>query len=276
MQETKPYFREVTDEEAKEYKKNGWVKLKSFVTPETANALFDRLISIMGEDLQNVRHPDAKRSGGKEEMWNTYTPLSVEGETGEVHDDLFYSLSHSPSLGKALTRLGGEKMRYSTDQPLIKMPKGQPGSGSTFWHVDVGASTTSGYSPPHGQMQVWIALRKVTPAHGTMRFVSPQNYNEKVAKIIAEHSVPDTYPLLEAEGAISEPYTLEIGDATVHGSEVWHSAPPNIENEPRWGYIVSTFPADRRFSGNPWWVTQQAKGMVPGELFPDARFPAFA
>lgn len=273
MTGTQSIFRDVTDEEVAEYRQHGWVRLKSFILPATVEAMFERLKTIMGENAEIASHPDAKRSGGMEDYWNTYAPLSVDPETGAVRDDLFYSVSHSPALGAVLTRLCGERMRYAVDQALVKMPAGQRGSGSTFWHVDHGASDKTAFEPAHGQMQVWIALRRVTPSHGSMRLINPDLYTEKAGKIIAEHSVVDSYPLLEAEGVLSEPYTLEVGDATIHGSAVWHSAPPNTKDEPRWGYIVSTFPEDRRWTGNYWWVSDKAKGMVVGKTFPDARFP---
>lgn len=273
MTASQSLFRELTDEEVAEYQALGWVKLRSFISPGTAERLFERLTDIMGISAENAAHPGEGRGGGKEDRWHTYAPLSVDAATGKNVDDIFYAVSHSPELGARLRQLSGMDVRYGVDQSLVKRPKGQSGSGSTYWHQDAGAENNSPFEPSFGQMQIWIALRKVTPAHGTMRFVSPDKISEKVWKIVRENSVEESYPLLEAEGVISEPYTLEIGDATIHGSEAMHWAPPNMEQEPRWAYVISVFPADRRWTGNYWWVSEKADGMVAGELFPDARFP---
>jgi len=276
MSEVKTVFRDLTDEEIAAYKRAGWIKLKSFIAPDVAESLFTRLTALMGPSAETAQHPDPNRSGGKEHRWNTFAPLSVVPTTGEVADDLFYSVSHSPELGKVLARLSGEPTRYLIDQSLVKMPDGRQGSEATPWHIDFGSSDRTAFSPPHGQIQVWFALRKVTPSQGGLRFIPGRSYTEKVARIIAENSVVDSIPLLEAEGVISEPLTLEVGDATIHGSDVWHSAPPNTSEQPRWGYLVSAIPASRKFTGVNWWVTDNVVGMKSGESFPDGRFPVLA
>jgi ectoine hydroxylase-related dioxygenase (phytanoyl-CoA dioxygenase family) len=119
---------------------------------------------------------------------------------------------------------------------------------------------------------MWIALAEVTPEHGAMRFISPQDATPEVQDAIAGRPVEETYPELEQQGILSPPLHLQPGDATVHASRTFHSAPPNRMSTPRWAYFVSVFPAVARYSGTPYWP-MEGVDVEPGAAFPDHRFP---
>jgi hypothetical protein len=269
--------REITDEEVAFFRENGWVKFDKLVSDEVAAVLLARLQELMGEDAHVHEHPAHKGDPG---AFNTFAPLGVDRSTGEKREDVFYEFSHSAGIGRLGAKLAGKPVRYWVDQALVKRPSGWTGggAGATPWHADVGAWDTSPFDPAHGQMQLWIALKPVPPARGSMRFVSPKNVDEEFLRIVeeSEKDPARTYDALERKGILSPPLDIETGDATIHASATWHSAPVNTTDEPRWVYIVSMFPADARYSGKPFWPMEGVAGVEQGQAFPDHRFPVLA
>lgn len=272
--------RPITDEEVQFFTENGWVKFDQLISSEDAAVLLARLQEIMGVDAANAAHPAMPDNPQAAiPFFHTWEPLGADLATGESIDELFYGISHSPEVGALGKRLSGMPVRYWIDGALVKMPRtGETGAGPTHWHTDVGAVDTSPFSPPEGQMQLWIALRDMTPEHGTMRFIPPHKLTDDIRAQISEHAAdPEaSYPALEKLGVLSDPVSLKAGDATIHASGTPHSAPPNTSDTPRWGYFISLFPAVSVYSGNSHWALDRVQGMSPGEPFVEQRFPVLA
>jgi Phytanoyl-CoA dioxygenase (PhyH) len=269
--------RELTDDEVRSFRDHGWAKLEGLISPQAAGVLLERLRAKMGADVSVARHPaGASRGSGVEDPWRTFAPLSIDQPTGEVADDLFYGLSHSAEMGRLGMRLMGGPVRFWVDQSLVKTPVGTKGSGETFWHADVGARESPTPFDPPRQMQLWLALAEVTPEQGSMRFIAPRDLTEDVRGLVQGKAVADTYPELDSLGVLSPPLHLTPGDATVHGSDTFHSAAANMTADPRWGYVLSLFPAETRFSGQMFWVCDNVEGVVAGKQFPDRRFPVLS
>jgi hypothetical protein len=274
--------REVRDEEAKFFQENGWVKLDSLVSANDATILLARLREVMGADAETASHPAAGDADAKSFIpsFHAYEPLAVDVASGACVDSLFYDFSHSPEIGRVGAKLGGASVRYWVDGALVKMPasRSETGSAPTSWHADIGAIDSSPFDPPHGQMQLWLALADIPYERGTMRFVGPKDRTEQVNEITTEHaSDPESsYPILEQMGVLSPQLNMRAGDATVHASATLHSAPPNKSDEPRWVYIVSMFPASARYSGKYFWPVEGVEGLEPGKPFVDHRFPVLA
>ena len=93
-------------------------------------------------------------------------------------------------------------------------------------------------------MQLWMALRPVPPERGSMRFIPARELTDEIRAICAGQDVEASYPPLEDLGVISPPLSMRAGDATIHSSTVFHSAPRNLTDEPRWAYIVSGSPGE--------------------------------
>jgi hypothetical protein len=280
--------RKVTDAEVTSFREQGWARLNSLISEETANSLRERIQDKMGDAADIAAHPAGeKRGNGYETSWRTFAPLAVEQNTGKVADEVFYNLCHSSGVGAAAEALMGTPMRYWVDEALVKMPVGVNGSGETRWHTDVGSLDNSPFNPAR-QLQVWIALTEITPELGALRFVSPQDATEEVVKILKNkgasenwraeesHYVEDSYKELDALGVLSPAETMKAGDATVHSGATWHSAPPNRTDRIRWVYVLSLFPADTRFSGMHVWPSENVEGVREGETFPDSRYPVLA
>jgi len=273
--------RAITAEEVDSFQTNGWVKFDQLISSEQAALLLGRVKEIMGADASRAALPT--RPDSPEEaipFFHTWEPLAVDLASGASVDDLFYDFSHSREVGELVKRLSGRSVRYWIDGALVKMPMGPGGTGAgpTHWHTDVGAVDTSPLSPPEGQMQLWIALRDMTPEHGTMRFISPDKQTDAVRKLCEANAADpeSTYADLEALGVLSEPISLKAGDATIHASGTLHSAPLNRSDTPRWGYFVSVFPATSVYSGNSHFALDRVEGLEPGGPFVEARFPVLS
>jgi len=266
-------YRDLTGDEVAFYREHGWVKVDGLISADAAADILEHVQRRMGGDAGGSFHPDERRT--REAHWNQWVMPWRDQETRETVDDFLYSFTHSAELGNVCRQAGGREMRYWTDKAVAKMPEGEGGSGATEWHADLGAVEVSPFDPPEGQLQVWIALKDVSPAHGSMRFVPGEQVTDEVKQIIAGRSVEESYPDLERLGVLSPPLHYRPGDATIHGSEVFHSAPPNHTTEPRWGYILSLFPSQARFSGKGSWVLEGVP-LEPGQPFPDDDFPVLA
>jgi hypothetical protein len=278
---TAPAVRDITAEEVAFYRENGWVKFDQLISSDAAATLLARVKELMGADATKALHPTAPENPEKTfTYFHAWEPLSADNATGAPLDEVFYGVSHSPGVGRLAAKLNGAPVRYWIDGALVKLPAkaSETGSGPTSWHADAGAVETSPFSPPEGQMQLWFALNDITPEHGTLRFVAPAKQTPEVREICKElASDPEaSYARLEELGAISEPFSMRAGDATIHSSATLHSAPPNRTDTPRWGYFVSVFPADSVWSGKSHFCLDSLQGMQPGKSFDDSRFRVIA
>jgi hypothetical protein len=267
--ETKVAHRDLTDEEAAFFQDHGWIHLEQVITEEEAAVVLSELQRLVGPNHENERHPN--RGNAQADWVRAYAPVAIEN-AGEVHDEFFYELSHSPEFGRLGAKLYGGPTRFWTDTTFVKMPDGEGHDHPTPWHTDIADPENCPFSM-HGQMQTWLALTPLTPEHGTMRFVAPRDISDEVRQIVSDYGVEDSYPRLEELGVLSPPLTMRAGDMTIHASPTLHSAPRNVASTPRWAYLVSVFPAHAVYSGREWWPIFGVEGMEVGKQFPDHRFP---
>jgi hypothetical protein len=270
--------RALTDEEVAFFKENNYVRVNGLMAPEDAALLLGILQAKMGADAETVFQPGDEdvikmraRGGtpGRSPGFNKWGPLAVDCGTGEIIEPAFAEFAQSQEMGAIGRQLLGQPVRYWLDEALVKVKGQKP----TRWHQDSGSTDTSVFSPLDSQLMLWIALDHIPPERGSMRFVPAQNASDEVLQIMKDKEVPDTYPDLERLGVITEPFDLQPGDATIHGSAVYHSAPQNVTDVPRWGYVVSLFRADATWTGHPHWPLAGVEGIEVGGGFDHPRFP---
>jgi hypothetical protein len=278
--------RDVTPEEIAHYRENGWVKLDALVDETTVGELFTRITKLMGVDADVTRHPGENRSGGHEQMWNTFVQPSAE-------DEFFHDFVFSGQMAKLGWQLAGRPVRYWVDQTLVKLPAGSGGGDEkTFWHLDLPAQPQD----RPGQMQLWIALRDVPPERGSLRFLNGSHKhaipeNPDAARPLLEQldaasgeearrlnglGLEASYEELDAKGVLSPPLDMKAGDVTIHHSNTLHSAPANSTSEARWAYVVSLVPADTCYTGHKSWVADGVEGLEVGKPMNVPRFPVLA
>jgi hypothetical protein len=273
--------REVTDDEVSFFKENGWVKLDELLPRDDAAVLLARLQEKMGPDAETVRQPGSDEvikmrarqetaKAGRSATFNRWAPVAIDCASGEIADELFFEFAHAPAFNSMAERLMGFPVRYWVDESLVKMPGGDP----TRWHRDSGSTDTSVFAPQHSQMMVWIALDRIPPEQASMRFVGLPHQDEAFQEVIKgrETDPESTYAELEELGKISPAFDLLPGDATVHGSFAYHSAPKNSTTSPRWAYLVSLLRQQATWTGNEHWPLSGVEGVEIGAGFPDHRF----
>jgi hypothetical protein len=270
--------RDLTDEEIEFFRENNFVKLEQLLSEEDAGKLLEILVAKMGDDAETVFQPGdidvikMRAKGGtpgKGPSFNRWGPIAVDCATGEVAEPLFHEFSQSKEMGILGRQLLGHPVRYWVDESLVKVRD----SKATRWHQDSGSTDTSVFAPEHSQLMVWIALDHIPPERASMRFVPPKTQTPEFLEVIADKSVEESYPELEELGVITPPFDLRPGDATVHGSRVFHSAPPNTTETPRWAYLVSLFRADATWTGYQHWPLAGVEGIEVGGSFDHPRFP---
>jgi Phytanoyl-CoA dioxygenase (PhyH) len=248
--------RAVTDREVAHYVENGWAQLPGFIGPELAAEMLAAGEEIMADALSGQSDEEAafnagvriEKMGGKVAnigYWQDYHYVGRDDQR-----EPFHTFIYSKAIGGAAQRFLNRDVgvRYSSDMLACKTPKGQAGGAATQSHQDISSLPFDRI----GSMNVWIALKDLTPEHGTMRFLSGSHRAGNLGRTRAVgKGTIEYYPSLLDEYETSPPLAMKAGDATVHNAQVVHWAPENTTDEPRWSYILAYFPDDALYTGAP-------------------------
>jgi ectoine hydroxylase-related dioxygenase (phytanoyl-CoA dioxygenase family) len=142
------------------------------------------------------------------------------------------------------------------------------GAQPTPWHQDAPDQPID----RNGYVGFWIALDRVTPDMGGMRFLDRSHHLGLLGSTGTD--LYGLYPELQ-ELTVTEPQDMKPGDATVHAMYTVHSAGLNLSDSPRWALLVSYIPDDALYTGGlPWSLATLAEraraNLEPGDHF-DAR-----
>jgi ectoine hydroxylase-related dioxygenase (phytanoyl-CoA dioxygenase family) len=262
--------RDVTDEEVAAYHDQGWAKLEGFVSPDTVARLLGYFQERMGADASTIvdsRHGTPGLKGrGLSAMWQMY-------ENPAKQDERVRAFSHSAGIGRAAARLLGKPARWYNDQVICKLPASREG-GPTPWHQDLSYHALD----RRGRMSIWIALVDIPPERGTMRFLTGSHMTAPLGRYVHRSDGVDTVtdnPWLLDRYEVSPPLHLRAGDATVHDSQLVHSAPENRTEEPRWVYSLTVIPQDTLYTGLANRLTDGI-GLTVNQPFDHPDFPVLA
>ena len=187
----------------------------------------------------------------------------------------FRSIAYSREIGRNTQLLLGRDVpiNYHADLMAVKMPAGAKASGPTGFHQD----WVNFPFDRVGFLTFWFALDRITPEMGAMRFYEGSHGGGPLGKTFVDGrrlpldeyylDLPDRYPL-------SEPITLNPGDATVHNGMVVHGAPENSTDKPRWVFLSSYHPADTCYTGAPHHIFSRELGLEVGKPIKHELFPA--
>ena len=250
--------REVTDEEIRLYRENGWALLPELISRTAAADLLAVLKERMGE--QGDERMNTPANVRNLEAFAKWYRLDDESE-------LFHALRYNRQLGRNSALLMGRDMpiRSLTSLAAVKLPKDAAvdrSKGVTTWHQDHMATPARCTS-----LGFWIALDEITPEMAPMQFRNGSHHAGLLTPPMEDWGLLEDYPL-------SEPLHLMPGDATAHSSLVVHGAGLNESNRPRWGYIINTFPADAPYVPYPTSHTEGIEDqLTPGKPMDHPRFP---
>jgi len=260
-------IRAIRDDEIQLYRKNGWVRLDKFYSPELVNELLARARKRMGELPLTI-----SRTAPTERMPDEYRWYSRWDGCSHT-DDFFHSVSHSKALAKVAASLMDSKVRFYFDHIFVKNPTSRQGT-ETPWHQDL---------PHHpldrqGALTIWAPLMECPPEMGTMRFLNGSHKAGLFGRYLNRSDgicLVDEYPSLLDEYELSPVLHLQPGDVTIHNLAVIHYAQPNQTSSPRWVYACQWLPAKARYTGAPNHRTD-GLGLQIDQPFEHARFPEIA
>jgi ectoine hydroxylase-related dioxygenase (phytanoyl-CoA dioxygenase family) len=260
-------IRDVTDEEVAAYREQGWAKLDGFVGAESVERLLAHFQERMGVDASAIVDTRSGTPGlkgrGVSALWQMY-------ENPSKQDEWVRSWSHSAAIGRVGARLLGTPARWYNDQVVCKLPAARDG-GPTPWHQDLSYHALD----RRGRMSIWIALVDIPPEKGTMRFLTGSHMTPPLGRYVHRSDGVDTvsdHPWLLDRFEVSPPLHLRAGDATVHDSQLVHSAPENATDELRWVYSLTLIPHDTLYTGSANRLTDGI-GLTVNQPFDHPDFP---
>ena len=294
----KPF--ELSNEDIVEFRKRRYIRLKAVLPPGLLRSAKKRVVAMGtkatgGRDV-SLPQGFVKESDGSQSDNDRYWREISEPNTRSWNiqmmwavDPVVRALVLSPRVGDIVCKLlDCANVRLYHDNFLSRAP----GSKRTLWHCDDGPN---GYMALAGRqvVTVWFPLHHCTPENGSLIFprmdakggvIEPKSCltSWDVAKLdgcpLEEQSDEyDTFcaASLEQSGAFPEEATYEIGDISIHATDCYHSAGPNLTGRVR-NIIAATYFADTtamrtdkdfttmtKGQRNDW--QKFAPGVLPGE-----------
>jgi ectoine hydroxylase-related dioxygenase (phytanoyl-CoA dioxygenase family) len=244
--------RTLTDDEVASYRENGFLHLKSVLTP----AEVERYRAAAARAYDAITSLDADNQMFRQivQVWKS--------------DRTLRQLTLHPRLASYAAQLAGMPVRLWHDQLLIKKPHNHT---PTEFHQD------SPYWPHTGgrhQLSAWVALVDVPVERGCMTFIpgSHRRNDLRAIDLTDARDLFDVAPDLAYEKRVTVP--LRAGDCTFHNGYLAHSANANDTDEFRFAMVNIYVDAGTRYNGAPHVCTDDL-GLTVGEVLPDSEFPRF-
>ncbi len=257
--------RSLTDDEVKHFDEKGWVFLPGYLEAEYAADLRDRAkVYFDFDDANGTVGDDADEGIDVADIAMSLMHVSRR-------DEAFKRVSFNPQMARNIERLRPDAAGTRCYIDVIGAKLGAAsgaGSGPTNYHQDFHAF------PIHRALSVtcWIALDRVEPEMGSMRFVEGSDRDDYMTRqpyrrdLLDLDSVFAAYPWLTTTTTVTPPLSYEPGDATIHNSRIIHGAPGNSTGMARWNYAASYFPASSRYTGAEGFLTKGLGLRVGAEL----------
>jgi hypothetical protein len=257
-------IRSVTREEVDHFRERGWVKLDQLLAPGLVDRLRERAeVLVAGADDD---HPLGS--------WvDVYDPVQ--------RDESFEQVGFSQVMGLNAQRLMKRSVGVLLYSNLLAV---KMGAGSTFkqsietrWHQD-GTDTPIDRS---SWVRFWVALNHVPPEKGSMRFIDRGHRigpigNDHMFREDGDKVLLERYPEMEELG-VAGPVDLQPGDATVHSMFTIHGAGINQTTDPRFGFILTYFSDDTRYTASSdstaLLAKAEAAGLKRGDCFAGPSYP---
>ena len=261
--------RDVSDGEVATFGENGWVYLPGYMNTSVAGEMLAFLKDTLGEDGRG--EPDATvftNSHLRVETFFRDWRFIARDEKVEPFASLCTRSKNGKNVGRFMARQVGVKL--DCESMLLKLPQGdQMANTQTDWHQDWPNVSHDRV----GYMTIWTALEDIPAERGSMRFLTGSHREGPLGRTLRGNvDLITQYPHLLDRYEISPPLDLKAGDATAHSGLVVHSAPANSTDRPRWAYSIGYFPADARYTGEPFSNTDGI-GLTIGEPLEHPRFP---
>ncbi len=251
-----------TDEEVRHYWENGWVKMESLISKETAAQMLEVAKSEVQSEVDGVKSHER----------TAWRDRYMIGRDDKIEP--FATVSRSENIARNVQRFARREVPigYHVDMLATKMPNGSAASGLTGYHQDFPNKPVD----RTGMLIFWIALDDLTPDQGVMRFHSGSHKEGPLGLTFAESGNSGDmhlYDFIKEEYPLSPPLHLKAGDCTVHHSCVIHGAPANTTDRPRYTYITGYFPGDCTWTGGNHFIFNAEAGLEVGKPIRSPKFP---
>ncbi|HEY4333782.1 MAG TPA: phytanoyl-CoA dioxygenase family protein [Ilumatobacteraceae bacterium] len=237
----------VADDEVAAYEANGWARLAGLIPREVIDALAERFDEVS----QSLR----KTGGGADDPYFTneryHRQHRIYNDPANV-DPLFRVVAHSRRLARAAAALMRSEQVVYLRTTVFEKPPAAEQSLPTTLHQDFP------YFPidRSGSVQIWIALTDLPIDSGTLRFVTGSH---RAYGVVGRTNVleEEQRRLAQRFGVLpmTAPQAMHAGDATAHHDLTLHGADANAWDRARRGFTVTFLPPDARYTGAPYWVT---------------------
>jgi ectoine hydroxylase-related dioxygenase (phytanoyl-CoA dioxygenase family) len=208
----------ITDEQVEFFRKNGFIKIKEVLTPETI-AHIDEVVSREVDRL-NTQH---KAMEDRDTYGKAFLQIMNIWRSSEQVKQVVFS-KRLADIARQLLEVSGVRIYH--DQALYKEPSG----GHTPWHAD------QYYWPLNTDRTVtaWIPLQETPLELGALEFsAGSAELTEGRDKEISDESQALLEHLLSEKGFphVVEPYAL--GEVSFHTGWTYHRAGPNKTDKMR-------------------------------------------
>lgn len=266
------HIREITSEEVATYNEQGWVALQSFLSPELAALILER-IKLAADYVEGKGFTSAwtdldDRGTTRTAWYSTHT--------GQRDADVLGRIARSTHLARQHAKLiGADRLRLWSDSTNVKPPGGE----ATGWHQDMQAFP---WAPPSGG-GLWTALVEMPPEMAPLQYLTGSHRSEweepgrgdpedRSIENLFRSGGPTRDEALE-RWPIAPPLHLYPGDTLAHHALMFHGTEgPNRGSEIRWAWVSQRFPADATFVDKHN-VRSNGLGLVEGEPLDHPEFP---
>jgi ectoine hydroxylase-related dioxygenase (phytanoyl-CoA dioxygenase family) len=215
----------LTDAQKAQYKKDGYLIVKNFVTPEEAQLLYN---IATGDDVMKGKAFDFNDQTGKS------TKLTLWFTPG---DDTYGLLTRSEAMVLAVQDLLGEgEVCHFHSKLMQKEPKV---GGAWEWHQDYGYWYKNGFLFPEALISVMLALTEANKQNGCLQVLKGSHLMGRVEHNFAgEQQGADMDFVNEALTRFERVYVeLDPGDILFFHSNILHMSDANTSDKPRWSMI---------------------------------------
>lgn len=275
LHDIKSAYQALTNDDIEKFRRDRYVKLNAVFPPVLLTKVRSELVNLVAKSFggNNPSEPD---NGEEAKSWHLQMTWVINAFVRE--------LVLSPRMGSILTQLlGVENVRLYHDNVLSRAPLA--GCVRSQWHCDDGPLKLMAMDSSH-VVTVWIPLQHTSPQMGALAFAPglnahdiaaapncPQDeksmeYDRFVTSLLEEHCT--------AHGIAPDVLNFELGDISVHATDVFHTTGPNHSDTVRMILGVTYFddgavlrsdvsPEDMRPTQAKEWA-KFCPGIMPGEI----------
>lgn len=231
----------VTDQEVQEYRDDGFLVIREFITRPERDALLEAVSAAVNQ-LGRTRVAGSDALAGTEGTGGYYDTVFLQRLNLWKINEHIHSFFTDPRLGHILTRLSGVRQRIWHDQTLQKMPWASP----TAWHLD--NPYWSFFSKD--AISIWIALDDATLQNGCLAYMPGSHMKVRFDNVGIGPEIGglfNVYPALkDTEPVMAE---MKAGDAGFHNGLTAHGAGANMTPHPRRAMTCAFMPDGSTFNG---------------------------